>query len=659
MALGLFIAPWTASSEPLLEHDILPILSKNCMGCHVGLKQKGELDLRTLPAMLKGGESGPAVISGKAEDSELWLQIAEDEMPKGDEKLSAEQKAVIKSWIEAGLPTYSARQGNEREPLLPAGKRHESKQVAAAIDQHIDRKLKAAGLQPSPLADDAAFLRRAFLDLTGRIPTADQARAFLDDPASDKRAKLIDALLATPGFGEQFGRTWRDWICPPELPSDMNGGKQPHQETRRMGEWLAKRFEAGDPWDRIVGDLLSVQGEIKNKPEMIFYGLVGQNAKVTADGSARSVASLFMGVQLGCAQCHDDPYRDWAQNEFWSLAAFFGNMQGDFKKIGEKEGEGRITIPNSAFKNAGKRIDVAFLCDGGEAQAEKKTAWRKEFIGWLTRKENPCFARAFANRLWFYLFANGIVNPVDDLRELNPLSHPGLLAMLENEFAASGFDVKHLVRCICNSKAYQRTSRLAAGAIPESAAALTKLFGHMALRVMSADMLFDSLKLAYGDPKLDLRAIDPKDGNQNGESAPVGDPLLQFQRDFCANEEARKRADAARQKASDLKRKASDTERKAKSKPDDAGLQKQAAETRRQYDEAQQNAAALGKKDEEARKKRDAANREAGEAQRLAGRAGNAKKDAEERRLELEAARSQEANAREAIAEPAEKISAQ
>ena len=281
-----------------------------------------------------------------------------------------------------------------------------------------------------------------------------------------------------------------------------------------------------------------MQGEIKDKPEMIFYGLVGQDAKVTADGAARSVASLFMGVQLGCAQCHDDPYRDWDQNEFWSLAAFFGNVQGDFNKIGEKEGEGRITIPDSAFKNAGKRIDVAFLRAGGEAQeAEKKTAWRKELIGWLTKKENPYFARAFANRLWFYLFASGIVNPVDDLRELNPPSHPGLLTMLENEFAASGFDVKHLVRCISNSKAYQRTSRLAPGAAPDSAAALTKLFGHMPLRVMSADMLFDSLKLAYGDPKLDLRAIDPKDGNQNGESAPVGDPLLQFQRDFCANEE--------------------------------------------------------------------------------------------------------------------------
>ena len=536
LALILPALPLMAAADPLLEQDVLPILTKNCMGCHGGLKQKGKLDLRTLPAMLKGGESGPALVAGKAEESELWLQIAKDEMPKSEEKLSSEDKETIRRWIAAGLPTDAERPAEEREPLLPAGERHEPAQVASAIDQHLERKLRAANMQLSPIADDAEFLRRASLDLTGCVPTAEAARTFLDDPASDKRARLIDSLLATPEFGVQFGRTWRDWICPPELPSDMNGGKQPHQEARVMGQWFAKRFEAGDPWDRIASDLLSVQGEIKNRPEMIFFGLVGQNAKVTPQGAARSIGSLFMGVQIKCAQCHDDPYRDWAQREFWGLAAFFGNVQGDFNKIDEKEGEGRITIPDSAFKNSGSEVPVSFLRNGDQP-ADKKTAWRKEFVEWLTTKENPYFARAFANRLWFYFFARGIVNPVDDLRALNPPSHPGLLALLENEFAASNFDVKHLIRCICNSQAYQRTSRLPPGTGDESIVALTKLFGHRPLRLMTADMLYDSLRLAYGDPKLDLRALDPKHGNQDGESAPIGDPLLQFQRDFCGNEE--------------------------------------------------------------------------------------------------------------------------
>jgi hypothetical protein len=174
---------------------------------------------------------------------------------------------------------------------------------------------------------------------------------------------------------------------------------------------------------------------------------------------------------------------------------------------------------------------------GGKGPAVKGDALRPALAEWLTAKDNPYFARAFANRLWFYFFARGIVNPVDDFRELNPPSHPGLMKLLANEFADSGFDVKHLVRCICNSEAYQRTSRVAPGANEQTVSALTANFGRMPLRVMTADVLLDSLKLAYGDPKLDLRAIDPKDGNASGESAPVAEPYLEFLRRFGTNED--------------------------------------------------------------------------------------------------------------------------
>ena len=140
------------------------------------------------------------------------------------------------------------------------------------------------------------------------------------------------------------------------------------------------------------------------------------------------------------------------------------------------------------------------------------------------------FARAFANRLWFQLFTRGIVHPVDDMRALNPPTHPGLLNLLANEFAASGFDVKHLLRCICNSQTYQRTSR-GKGEAQQAA------FGRAPMRVMTADMLLESLKLAYNDPKLDLRTHDKDSGNTNGESAAVGDPYMEFHRRFATNEE--------------------------------------------------------------------------------------------------------------------------
>jgi len=526
------------ADEPLHESDVLPILTKQCLGCHGGLRQKGGLDMRTIPAMLKGGDSGPAVKAGDAAASEMWKRIDSGEMPPHEKKLSVEEKAAIKGWIAAGLPTVSQRQ-KQVDSLLPAGVKHEPTQVAAAIDKHLDTALAAAKLKPVPRGDDAEFLRRVYLDLSGRVPTAEQAAAFLDDKSPDKRAKLIDALLATPQFGEQFGRTWRDWICPPELPSDANGGKQPHTQAQNLGKWLGTRFAAGDTWDAITRDILTVEGDIKTKPQVIFFGLAGEGGKPTASGSARAVASLFLGVQLQCAACHDDPYRAWAQTEHWALAAFFGKVGGGFNTITEaKTGGGtpKVTIPKTAFKNVGTDVPAAFL--GGKPLAlAKDVGPRAQFADWLTAKENPYFARSFANRLWFYLFARGIVTPVDDFRELNPPSHPGLMALLGNEFAASGFDVKHLFRCVCNSAAYQRTSRVPAGTDDKATAALTAAFGRIPLRVMTADALYDSLKLAYGDPKLDLRGFDPKAGIGNGESAPVADAYLEFLRRFGTNKE--------------------------------------------------------------------------------------------------------------------------
>ena len=206
------------AAQPLLERDVLPILTKNCMGCHGGLRKQGGLDLRTIPAMLAGGDSGPAIVTGDATESELWTKIESDEMPEGDdrEKLSAEEKATIKAWIDSGLPTVSAQQKNV-DPLLPAGKGHEPSQVAAAIDQHIDGFLVAAKMRSAEQSDDVEFMRRLYLDLNGRVPTAAEAAEFLDSSDADKRAQLIDQLLASPDFGRQFGRTWRDWVCPPEL----------------------------------------------------------------------------------------------------------------------------------------------------------------------------------------------------------------------------------------------------------------------------------------------------------------------------------------------------------------------------------------------------------------------------------------------------------
>lgn len=540
VVLSSLLVSWSAlAEEPLLERDVLPILTKNCMGCHGGVRQQGGLDVRTLPAMLEGGESGAAIEPGRADQSELWNRVASDEMPSGDdrEKLSAKDKATIKAWIDAGLPTVSQRQ-KDVDPLLPGDQQHAPHEVAAAIDQHIDRFLTAAELEPAALSDDVEFLRRIYLDLTGRVPTAEQAARFLDSTDSDKRAKLIDTLLASAAFGNQLGRTWRDWICPPELPSTGNAGDQPHQQARDFGKWLGRKFAADQSWAKITHEILTSHGAIENNPQVIFFGLVGKDAKTSADGSARAAASLFMGVQLQCARCHDDPYRDWSQQEHWALAAFFGRSEGDFKKIeigkGPSKKPGEIDIPGSAFTNAGATVPAAFL-RGERFEANETGDLRAALADWLTAEDNPYFARSFANRVWFYLFSRGIVNPIDDFRELNPPSHPGLMKLLASEFAASGYSVKHLFRCVCNSQAYQRTSWIDPETDEQTRGALTTAFARMPLRVMTADMLYDSLKFVYGDPALDLRTS--VEHATVGMSAAIADPYLEFQRRFGTNEE--------------------------------------------------------------------------------------------------------------------------
>lgn len=530
-----------AAEQPVFERDILPILTRNCLGCHGGLRRQGGLDMRTMPLVLEGGESGPAVQPGNVEASELWKRIADDDMPPGDKKLSAEEKTRVRQWIAAGLPTLSTLKLSA-DPLLDAGK-HDPKVVGEAIDRHI-----AAGLgRPvtAPAADDAEFLRRVFLDLAGRVPTAEQAKAFLDDAGADKRAKLIDDLLASPRFGEQFGRTWREWFCPSELPSIPNQGFQAHAEARTFGRWIGQRIHDNASWATITREIIAVEGE---KPPAAWLLVTGENGGASPRSNAQAFASLFLGQQIQCAECHDDPYRPLSQRDHWALAAFFSQTSVS-GKTGEQEqaltarerpsrADAQIMIPTASFKNAGTRVMAGLFGGPPSFPDAKEFMLRPVLADWVTAKDNPHFAPAFANRLWFYFFARGLVMPVDDMRDLNPPSHPGLLKLLANEFAAGEFDVKHLVRCICNSAAYQRSSRVPAGADHVAAAAEIAGFGRMPVRVMTADQLYDSISLAYGIETLDLRSVEPNAVSTQGMSASIAkDPLLEFQRCFCINED--------------------------------------------------------------------------------------------------------------------------
>jgi len=431
------------------------------------------------------------------------------------------------------------------------------------IDRRVELRLDELKIAPGPIVDDSMFLRRVYLDVTGRIPTAAQARLFLEDKNPDKRRMLIDQLLASPEYGDHWGKVWRDWVAPAELPSEGNGGNQPIKATQDLGHWFAAQFNDGRGWDEIINDLLTVRGTLKEQPHAIYFSLVGNDrGEPEPAGIARNIGSLFLGVQLQCAECHDDPFKEWKQADYWGLAASFrhlgwkfngryfdaldeipyeqaaqekknGNAKDKFSSIRDKAPLGSITIPPGALKNGGTIVPAKFLHAIASASADQTPPLRPKFAEWLTSTDNPYFARAFVNRTWGYLFARGILHPVDDFCSSNDPTHPELLKELTAEFASHDHDIRHLLRCILNSQTYQRSS-LPAAQKPDAA---TATFARLPVRVMSADQLYESLRLALGDPKLDLRAYDERHANSFGESSPVADPYTEFTRLFTTNEE--------------------------------------------------------------------------------------------------------------------------
>jgi ferric-dicitrate binding protein FerR (iron transport regulator) len=380
--------------------------------------------------------------------------------------------------------------------------------VAAAIDREVDKRLTEARVPASPPADDAEFLRRVTLDLIGRIPTYEEATSFLNSADPDKRRHWIDQLLDGPEYGLHFGAVWRNLLVPRDA---TKGGKT---QADKFSPWLAEQLNRNRGWNEIVYDLLTIEGDIAQHPESAFVIANSENFQPQADRLAAATARYFLGVQLQCAQCHNHPFAAWKQTDFWSTAAFFGRLHGGSKKgppfilteapqeepsaPGKKGAPVRppvlpgaaIQIPGSSGAAAGRVVKARFL-SGEEPALDDNAPYRPRFAAWVTSADNPFFAKAAVNRLWALCFGRGLVNPVDNLHDGNPASHPALLELLANELRASGYDLKHLMRCLCTSVAYQCTSRPLPG--NESDA---QLFSHMAVKVMTPEVFYDSLATA-------------------------------------------------------------------------------------------------------------------------------------------------------------------
>jgi hypothetical protein len=426
--------------------------------------------------------------------------------------------AASLSWAIAEDPAkdVQASPQPEAKPSLPP---RDPIPVSTAIDRELNTRLTQEKIPASPLASDAEFLRRVSLDITGRIPTAEQAATFLDSKDSQKRRKLIDELLASPNYGQHFGTIWNDLI----VKRDANNRAM---NTSPFKKWLADSFNENRGWDKVVRDMLVSEGTVEQSAPTTFYVAHRDMNNLAQSKVVGTTANLFMGLQLQCAECHNHAFiREWKQTDFWGVAAFFsqtrssgGQMGGQNSAVAISEGaaasaggrpgfggRGRPTLAGAQIeipdatdprRRTGKIVKAKFFL-ADEPTLGEKGPYRPVFADWLVSAQNKYFAPAAMNRLWAHFFARGFVNPLDDMHDDNPASHPELLKVLADEFRASGFDQKHLIRVICNSQAYQRTSKT----VKENEQD-TQLFSHQAIKIMHPEVLYDSLCTALGTSEL-------------------------------------------------------------------------------------------------------------------------------------------------------------
>ena len=374
--------------------------------------------------------------------------------------------------------------------------------LAAAIDRHLAADWSAKGIQPAPPADDAEFVRRVYLDVIGRAPKVAETRDFLADRSPDKRAKLVEKLLGTPGHTNHFAAVTRSAWVP-------NSGTNPQFAGfgAQVEPWLRNQFRDNTPADAVVRKLLTttvrvngvgmnnrfVQGDPNDPDSQALAGFYGAN-EGKAENLGAAVSRLFLGVKLECAQCHDHPFAPYTKEQFWEFAAFFGEFAPlpptrptEAAPTEPQFRLNRITIPNT------QTTVVARFFDGADPKWAADRTPRQELADWLTRPENPYFAKNLANRTWAHFFGVGIIDPVDEPGENNPPTHPELLDALGKAFAAGKYDNRLLIRAITRTRAYNLTSRLT-----HPTQADPRRFARMNVKALTPAQLFDSLVAATG-----------------------------------------------------------------------------------------------------------------------------------------------------------------
>jgi len=380
------------------------------------------------------------------------------------------------------------------------------------VDQHVFAKLKMLTIPPSDLCTDAEFIRRAYLDVCGVLPTADEVRKFLEDRATNKRAKLIDTLLEKPEFADYWTMKWSDVLRSSRKTIQIKG-------THVFQGWLRGHFAKDTGFDQVVRELLTANGSTFSNPPANYYRIARD-----AQNLAETTAQLFFGIRMQCAKCHNHPFERWTQDDYYSMAAWFAKVKQkkDPREPGAAPNQpgGELIYsdrasPEVTQPRTGRAMAPKFL--GGAVPAIPGRTDRREVLaGWMTSASNPFFAKNTVNRIWYHLMGRGIVDPVDDFRDSNPSANDELLDALAKDFAANKFSFKHLVRVIMNSRTYQLSAQGTDWNKDDN-----KYFSHAVTRLLPAEPLLDAICQVTEVPEkfagmpAGTRAVQLPDGDAN------------------------------------------------------------------------------------------------------------------------------------------------
>jgi uncharacterized protein DUF1549/uncharacterized protein DUF1553/Big-like domain-containing protein len=365
------------------------------------------------------------------------------------------------------------------------------------IDKLVDAKLKQMKILPSELCTDAEFLRRIYLDLIGLPPEPSEIRAFLTDsrPTRVKRDALVDKLVGSPEFIEHWTNKWADLL-------QVNRKFLGEEGAKRFREYIRLSIADNKPYDRFVYEILTAHGSTLEEPAACYYKVLRE-----PDAVMENTTQLFLAVRFNCNKCHDHPFERWTQDQYYQTAAFFAQVQRkeDPKFKGQRVGGSAVegATPLVEIIQDAKAGEVAHLRTGQIAKptfpylhrdlAPPSAGRREQFAHWVTSKDNPYFAKSYVNRLWSYLLGVGIIEPIDDIRAGNPPTNPALLDALTDDFIKNGFNVRHMLRTICKSRAYQQSVQTNAFNRDDDIN-----YSHALVRRLPAEVLYDAIHRATG-----------------------------------------------------------------------------------------------------------------------------------------------------------------